>query len=248
MVSDKKSKFFSYIVLKKGDKMREVKILLLCSCVCVLGCSSGSTPKKNEAPASNALNVVFNAASVFDGSQAKDITFNADGSVSYVATAVASGGGVVFYIKPDASVINISNYDSVDITVECVPVEGKWASGAKKPGFGFRVYTPEATGFWSGLEDVEYCDYEGEGMSGTIVKNVKIIDAWVKKYVNSCDKDDVIGFTLKLNAYQRGNNDNDELKVTIKSAVFNKKPGTPPDAPTSDGLTEADRGKVLSIT
>ncbi len=228
--------------------MREVKILLLCSCVCFLGCSSVSTSKKNEAPAGNALAVVFNAASVFDGSQAKDITFNADGSVSYVATAVASGGGVVFYIKPDASVINISNYDSVDITVECVPVEGKWASGAKKPGFGFRLYTPEATGFWSGFEDVEYFDYEGEGTSGTIVKNVKINDAWVKKYVNSCDKDDVIGFTLKFNAYQRGNTDNDELKVTVKSVVFNKKPGTPPDAPTSDGLTEADRGKVLSIT
>lgn len=228
--------------------MSKSSIFLLCSCICFMGCTSVSDQNKKEAQASNAINVVFNAASVFDGSQAKNITFNADGSVSYVASAIASGGGVVFYIKPNGSVINISNYESVDIKVECAPIEGRWAPGAKKPGFGFRLYTPEATGFWSGFEDVEYFDYEGEGTSGTIVKNVKINDAWIKKYVDSCDNDDVLGFTLKFNAYQRGNNDNDELKVTIKSVVFNKKPGTPPDAPTSDGLTDADRGKVLSIT
>jgi len=197
---------------------------------------------------SDALNVVFNEISVFDGSQVKDITFNEDGSITYIASAVASGGGAVFYIKPDLSVINISNYDSVDIEVECAPVEGKWAANAQKPSFGFRLYTPEATGFWSGFEDVEYFDYTGEGISGTIQQNVKITDEWVAKYVESCDKDDVLGFTLKFNAYQRGNNDNDELKVTIKSITFNKKPGTPADAPTSDGLTDADRGTVLSIT
>lgn len=212
--------------------MSKAKSFLVCAFLCALSCSSA---------------FAFTEASVFDGSQAKGITFNGDGSVTYVASAVASGGGVVFYIKPDASVINISNYDSVDIEAECVPVEGKWAPGAKKPGFGFRLYTPEATGFWSGFEDVEYFDYDGKGSSGTIVKNVKINDAWVAKYVESCDNDDIIGFTLKFNAYQRGNNDTDELKVTIKRVTFNKKPGTPADAPTFDGLTDADRGTVTGI-
>ncbi len=196
----------------------------------------------------NKLKVVLNKDSVFDGSQAKDITFNADGTVTYVASAFASGGGVVFYIKPDKSIINISNYDSVDIEVDCAPVEGKWAPGAKSPGFGFRLFTPEATGFWSGFEDVEYFEYEGKGSGGTIVKNVKITEPWVGKYVESCEKDDVLGFTLKFNAYQRGNKDNDELKVTIKSIKFNKKPGTPADKPTSDGLSDADRGTVVKIT
>lgn len=219
--------------------MPKMKHFLACVCLCALACSSAFA-------AGNA--VVFNDTAVFDGSQAKNITFNADGSVSYVASAVASGGGVVFYIKPKAAVINISNYDSVDINVDCAPVEGKWAAGAKKPSFGFRLYTPEASGFWSGFEDVEYFDYSGDGNSGNIVKNVKISDAWVAKYVNSCDNDDVLGFTLKFNAYQRGNADNDELKVTIKSVTFNKKPGTPADAATSDGLKDSDRGKVTSIT
>jgi S-formylglutathione hydrolase FrmB len=213
-----------------------------------LAFSSAFALGSKGAAASDSLKVVLNKASVFDGSQAKDITFNGDGSISYVASAVASGGGVVFYIKPDASVINISNYDSVDIKVDCAPVTGKWAPGAQKPGFGFRLYTPEATGFWSGFEDVEYFDYKGEGSSGTIEKNVKINDAWVAKYVESCDNDDILGFTMKFNAYQRGNNDSDELKVTIRSVTFNKKPGTPADAPTPDGLTAADRGKVLGVT
>lgn len=232
--------------------MSKVKCFFVYACIFILACScvstSGEKDAAEKAPAGDGLNVVFNNASVFDGSQAKNISFNDDGSVTYTASAVASGGGVVFYIKPDKSIINISNYSSVDIEVECTPVEGKWASGAQKPGFGFRLYTPEATGFWSGFEDVEYFDYEGEGSSGTIVKNVQIKDSWVKKYVESCDNDDILGFTMKFNAYQRGNNDNDELTVTIKSITFNKKPGTPSDAPTSDGLTEADRGTVAKIT
>jgi S-formylglutathione hydrolase FrmB len=232
--------------------MSKIKYLIVYACVFILACSCASTSgEKNDAeiaPASDGVNVVFNKASLFDGSQAKDIVFNDDGSVTYKASAAGSGGGVVFYIKSDASIINISNYDSVDIEVDCVPVEGKWASGAKKPGFGFRLFTPEATGFWSGFEDVEYFDYEGEGNGGSIVKTVKITDACVKKYVDSCENDDILGFTMKFNAYQRGNADNDELSVTIKSVTFNKKPGTPADAPTSDGLTDADRGTVSKVT
>ncbi len=226
--------------------------LAACALLTALACSFVFASGKKEAPVkgspeSAALRVVFNEKSVFDPSQAKGLTLNADGSATWVASAFASGGGVVFYVKPDASVINISNYDSVDIELECAPVEGKWAPGALKPSFGFRLYTPEATGFWSGFEDVAYFDYDGEGNSGTIVKNVKISDAWVSKYVESCDNDDILGFTLKFNAYQRGNADSDELTVTLKSVTFNKKPGTPADSPTSDGLTDADRGTVSAI-
>ena len=229
------------------------KTILALACLCALLCPSAYASGKKDSPVKGApentvLNVVFEEKSVFDPSQAKGLAFSADGSVSWTASAFASGGGVVFYVKPDASVINISNYDSVDIELECVPVEGKWAPGAQKPSFGFRLYTPEATGFWSGFEDVAYFDYDGEGNSGAIVKNVKISDAWVRKYVESCDNDDILGFTLKFNAYQRGNADSDELTVTLKRVTFNKKPGTPADATTSDGLTDADRGTVSAIS
>ena len=62
----------------------------------------------------------FSQDLVFDGSQAKDITFNADGSVTYVATAAGSGGGIVFYIKPDKSVINIQNYESIEVVLALI--------------------------------------------------------------------------------------------------------------------------------
>lgn len=87
----------------------------------------------------------------------------------------------VFYINKDKSVINISNYDSIDVEVDCQPVEGAWTKNAKKTGFGFRLYTPEATGFWSGFEDLEYFGYSGEGNAGTIKKNIKISPEWVEK-------------------------------------------------------------------
>lgn len=192
------------------------------------------------------LKVSFSDKTIFDGSQATDITFNKNGSVTYNTDAIGSGRGVVFYINKDKSVINISNYDSIDIELECHAIEGSWNKGARSPGFGFRLYTPEATGFWSGFEDIEYFGLDS-GTGGTIKKNIKITDEWVAKYVDSCDNDDIMGFALKFNAYQTGNDESDRLNVTIKKVTFNKKPGTPKDKKTSDGLTDKDRGSVVKI-
>ncbi|KAL6633009.1 alpha/beta-hydrolase [Neocallimastix californiae] len=189
----------------------------------------------------------FDESSIFDGSQATDITFNKDGSVTYVANAAGSGGGIVFYIKKDKSVINLSNYDSVDIELVFSPVNGKWNADAKAPSFGFRVYSRDATGFWSGFEDVEYFGEESGKYYGTLVKNVKLTDEIKAKIIENCTYDDIIGFTLKFNAYQTGNNDNDELKVQIKKVKFNKIEGTPEDKFTDDGLSDSDRGTVKHI-
>lgn len=218
----------------------------------MLSCCSkkGDEAKKVDSPeelfkSEKKKNYNFSQDLVFDGSQAKDITFNADGSVTYVATAAGSGGGIVFYIKPDKSVINIQNYESIEVVLACAPVEGKWQSGAKDPGFGFRVFTDEATGFWSGFEDVTYFDMPST--YGEITQKIEITDEIKAKILENC-VGDMIGFTLKFNAYQRGNSDFDELKVRIKSVTFNKIPGTPEDKPYDDGLSDADRGTVLKIT
>lgn len=188
----------------------------------------------------------FSADMVFDGSQATDITYNKDGTVTYVCDAVGSGRGVVFYINKDKSVINASNYKSVDIELVCSPVTGSWKEGADNPGFGFRLYTPEATGFWSGFEDIEYFGLENKEY-GTITKTIEIKDSWVTNYKDSCDNDDIIGFALKFNAYENGHDESDQLKVQIKKVQFNKKEGAPADQKTDDGLTEATRGKVVKI-
>ncbi len=188
----------------------------------------------------------FSADMIFDGTQATDITFNADGTVTYVCDAVGSGRGVVFYINKDKSVINASNYASVDIELVCSPVTGSWKEGADNPGFGFRLYTPEASGFWSGFEDIEYFGL-GDNEYGTLTKNIKIDETWVANYKDSCDNDDIIGFALKFNAYENGHDESDQLKVQIKKVQFNKKEGAPADKKTDDGLTEATRGKVAKV-
>ena len=192
----------------------------------------------------------FTADSVWDGSQAVgDITFNDDGTVTHILSAKYSGGGVVFYINKDKSVINVSNYDSIDVELVCSPVTGHWDPKAKAPSFGFRLYTPEATGFWSGFEDIEYFGFDGDQEYGTITKTIDIKKEWVNNYKDSCDNDDIMGFAFKFNAYQTGNNENnDQLKVQIKKVQFNKKPGTPADQRTDDGLTDADRGTVQRIS
>jgi len=189
----------------------------------------------------------FDESYVFDGSQATNVTFNKDGSVTYIASAAGSGGGVVFYIKKDKSVINLSNYDSVDIELVYSPVNGKWNPEAKAPSFGFRVYSRDATGFWSGFEDVEYFGEESGKYYGTLTKNVKFTDEIKAKIIENCSYDDMIGFTLKFNAYETGNDDLDELKVQIKKVQFNKIEGTPEDKFTDDGLTEEQRGSVEHV-
>lgn len=188
----------------------------------------------------------FTAERVFDGSQVSNITYNADGTVTYTASAAGSGTGAVFYIKADKSVINASNYESVDIELVCSPVTGSWKTGAANPGFGFRLYTPEATGFWSGFEDIEYFGL-GDKEYGTLTKTIQIKDEWVKNYKDSCDNDDIIGFALKFNAYENGHDESDLLRVQIKKVQFNKKAGAPEDKKTDDGLTDAQRGTVKLI-
>ncbi|ORY26660.1 alpha/beta-hydrolase [Neocallimastix californiae] len=189
----------------------------------------------------------FDEDLVFDGTQATNLTFNKDGSVTYVASALGSGGGVVFYVKKDKSIINLSNYESVDIELVFSPVNGKWNPDAKAPSFGFRVFTREATGFWSGFEDVEYFGEENGAFYGTLKKNVILTDKIKESFIENCSNDDVLGFTLKFNAYQTGNNESDELMVQIKKVKFNKIPGTPEDKYTDDGLTDKDRGTVSHI-
>ncbi|MCQ2598088.1 MAG: hypothetical protein MJ181_09595 [Treponema sp.] len=188
----------------------------------------------------------FTAAKVFDGSQVSDMVFNDDGTVTYVASAAGSGTGAVFYIKDKDSVINASNYESVDIELVCSPVTGAWKDGAANPGFGFRLYTPEATGFWSGFEDIEYFGLDKE--YGTLTYNIKIKDEWVANYKDSCDNDDIMGFALKFNAYENGHDESDQLRVQIKKVQFNKKAGAPEDKKTDDGLTDAQRGTVKLIS
>lgn len=187
----------------------------------------------------------FTADRVFDGSQVTDIVYNKDGTVTYTASAAGSGTGAVFYINADKSVINASNYESVDIELVCSPVTGAWKNGAANPGFGFRLYTPEATGFWSGFEDIEYFNLDKE--YGTLTYNIKIKDEWVANYKDSCDNDDIMGFALKFNAYENGHADNDQLRVQIKKVQFNKKAGAPADKATDDGLTDEQRGTVKLI-
>ena len=189
----------------------------------------------------------FSKERVFDGSQASDITFNSDGTVTYITDGVGSGRGVVFYIKDKDSVINISNYDSIDIELVCSPVTGHWKADAKNPGFGFRLYTPEATGFWSGFEDIDYFGQEADKEYGTFTHHIDISKEWIEKYKDSCDNDDIMGFALKFNAYNTGNDESYQIKVQIKKVQFNKIAGTPEDKKTDDGLKDADRGTVYPI-
>lgn len=189
----------------------------------------------------------FTEDKVFDKSQAKEITFNEDGTVTYVVASDSSstGAGVVFYVKDKDSVINISNYESIDIELVCSPVTGHWTSGASNPKFGFRLYGTDATSFWSGFEDIEYFELGKE--YGTVTKNIKINKDWITKYKDSNDNDDIKGFAIKANAYNTGNGDGDQVRVQLKKVQFNKKAGTPEDAKTDDGLTEATRGKVAKV-
>lgn len=189
----------------------------------------------------------FTEDKVFDADQAKEITFNADGTVTYVVASDSNstGAGVVFYVKDKDSVINISNYDSIDIELVCSPVTGHWTEGAKNPGFGFRLYGTDATSFWSGFEDIEYFNLGKE--YGSVTKNIKINEKWIEKYVDSNDNDDIMGFAIKANAYESGNGNDDQVRVQLKKVQFNKKAGTPEDKKTDDGLTEATRGKVEKV-
>lgn len=220
--------------------------------VTAAGKSAGNKPAK-EYP-TNIFTVAdtkiadFTEAKLFDGSQASNIVYNTDGTVTYTAKAAGSGGGVVFYIKDNKDdVINISNYESVDIELVCSPVTGSWNPKAKNPSFGFRVYSSDATGFWTSFADIDYFGFADSKEYGTIKTNLKITKEFTDKFIESCGNDDVMAFALKFNAYQSGNDDSDQLRVQLKKVQFNKKAGTPEDKPTSDGLTDEQRGTVKLI-
>ena len=79
----------------------------------------------------------FEKLTVFSEGSAGQITENADGSVTFVATAAGGGGGgAAFYMKSDKTEINLANYESIDLELVYSPVNGKWASGAN---YGYSI-------------------------------------------------------------------------------------------------------------
>lgn len=181
-----------------------------------------------------------------EGSVAENITVEADGSVSWVATAAGgAGGGVAFYMNSDKSEINIGNYKSIDLEFEYSPVEGKWNPQAQLPGFCMRILPWDSTGLFGGYEDLEY--FDSTQLSGTLTKTINIPEAFADRIKASSDFDSILGFALKFNDYNRGNSDGDQLKVTLKSVKFNAKDGAPADKPFDDGLTPNQRGTVVEM-
>ncbi|OUM62184.1 carbohydrate esterase family 1 protein [Piromyces sp. E2] len=181
-----------------------------------------------------------------DGSVATDIVEADDGSVSWVATAAGgAGGGVAFYAKSDKKEINIGNYESIDIELDYSPVEGKWSKGAQDPSFCIRILPWDSTGMFGGFEDLEYINTEA--YSGTLKYNVKIPSDFADKIKTSSDFDSILGFAIKFNDYQRGNENGDQLKVQLKTVTFNPKKGAAEDEAFNDGLNDAQRGSVVEI-
>lgn len=180
------------------------------------------------------------------GSAASDIKTETDGSVTWIATAAGGGGGgVSFYVKSNKEEINIANYESIEIELIYSPITGKWNPKAQKPGFCMRILPWDSTGIFGGYEDLEYFDADEE--YGTLTKTITISDEFVQKIKASSDYDSILGFALKFNDYQRGNDDGDQLKVQLKNVKFNAKANAPADTAFSDGLTDAQRGTVEEI-
>lgn len=181
-----------------------------------------------------------------DGSAASNIKTEADGSVTWVATAAGGGGGgVAFYAKANKEEINIANYKSIDIELVYSPITGKWNPKAQKPGFCMRILPWDSTGMFGGFEDLEYFDAEED--FGTLTKTIEIPDDFANKVIASSDFDFILGFAIKFNDYNRGNSNGDQLKVQLKNVKFNPKENAAEDKKFDDGLDEADYGTVKSI-
>ena len=181
-----------------------------------------------------------------EGSAASDIKANADGSVTWIATAAGGGGGgAAFYVKANKEEINLSNYESVEVELTYSPVTGAWDPKAQKPGFCLRVLPWDSTGMFGGYEDLEY--FEGTEEYGTFKKTLNISEDFVNKIKKSSDSDSVLGFAIKFNDYNRGNKDGDKLKVQLKNVTFKAKANAAADKPYDDGLTAAERGTVVEI-
>ena len=192
--------------------------------------------------------VPFTAALVFDASTASSISYNDDGSVTYIAKASGgAGGGIGFYVKADKKEINIANYESIDLELVCSPITGAWKAGAKNPSFAMRLLPYDSTGMFGGFEDVEY--FGLDKAYGTLTKKVLIPDTLSASLLESSDFDEILGFGIKFNDYEQGLADGDQLKVQIKKVTFNKKADAKEDIPYSeaDPLTDEQRGKVVSI-
>ena len=181
-----------------------------------------------------------------DGSVATDIEQAEDGSVSWVSTAAGGGGGgVAFYVKANKEEINIANYESIDIELDYSIVEDKWDAEAKNPSFNIRILPYDSTGMFGGFEEFE--SIETEDVSGTLKHNIKIPSDFADKIIESCDFDSVLGFAVKFNDYNRGNQNGDQLKVLLKNVKFNLKKDAGEDEPFDDGLKDSERGSVIEI-
>jgi len=181
-----------------------------------------------------------------DGSVAEDIVEEDDGSVSWIATSSnGAGGGVAFYAKSTHEEINIGNYESVDIELEYSTVEGKWSEEALTPGFAMRILSWDSTGMFGGYEDLEY--FEADEFSGTLTHTIEIPSDFADKIIASSEYDSILGFAIKFNDYQRGNEVGDQLMVKLKNVTFHAKEGAPEDVAFDDGLTDSQRGTVIEI-
>ncbi len=181
-----------------------------------------------------------------DGSAASGITTEADGSVVWTATAAGGGGGgVAFYVKSTKEEIQIGNYDSIDIELVYSPITGAWNPKAAKPGFCMRILPWDSTGMFGGYEDLLYFDSEED--YGKLTQNIPITAEFVEKIKKSAGEDSVLGFAIKFNDYNRGNDNGDQLKVQLKSVKFNAKADAAADNAFDDGLTAAQHGTVQEI-
>lgn len=178
---------------------------------------------------------------------AADVVVNSDGSVQWISTAIGGGaGGVSFYIREDKSEINIANYESIELEFVYSPITGKWSSKARNPEFCLRILPWDATGLFGGAIDLQYFPAGSE--YGTYKGTIEIPTNFKEDIIKSSDEDCVLGFGLKFNDWNSNNSENtDQIKVQLKKVKFNKKAGAPEDKPFDDGLTEAERGKVVSI-
>ena len=96
-----------------------------------------------------------------------------------------------------------------------------WNANAQNPGFCIRILPWDSTGIFGGYEELEYFGHEAK--SGTLKHNIKIPSDFAEKIIASCDFDSILGFAIKFDDYNKGNNDGDQLKVQLKNVKFNPK-------------------------
>lgn len=212
-------------------------LMLILTTTMVVSCKNDANGSDPQQPGTDdsVITVKLLNSQVLDKGSVEKLTENADGSVTYTTSAQYSGGGYVFYIKEDKSVINLENYESISIDFDYEAVDGKWASEASNPKWCLNLY-PEGAGFWNGATTLGY--FDSTSAKGSMTHTYSVKDS---------DKGDYSAICLKLNAYQTGNADTDECKVTIKSIKLKRKANAGEDKPEDDGLTDKQRGQVVSI-